>query len=200
MGLIFVLVILPKTGDRPMTPSRELLALVPVMVAVLLAAGCAGQPAFRNVTPDITAAVAPSTVVIQPTLTTCPPESGNPVPYIIINPISNFTIGDMIEITGTTNLGENVPIQYSVGHPPVPMPTPGVSEPYIPSGKVKITGIDCNEMRWSFLLDSNNLTPWFNDFIITVGTINQTTGNEFYNSTSLITHLQGSGRSWGEVG
>jgi hypothetical protein len=133
-------------------------------------------------------------LITQPVQTPCPPQSGNITPYIIINPIGNITVGDMIKITGTTNLGEKVPIQYSVGHPPVPMPTPGLSEPYIPGGKVKIDGINCTEIQWSFLLDTNNLTPWY-DFIITVGTINQTTGNEFYNSTILTTHLQRSGKS-----
>ena len=42
------------------------------------------------------------------------PESGNVVPWIIINPISNHVIGDVFEINGTTNLAGDNKIRIAV--------------------------------------------------------------------------------------
>jgi hypothetical protein len=121
-------------------------------------------------------------------------------PFITINPVSNFTIGDIFEINGTTNLDENKIIHYYVYSGVVPLPT-NVPTPnyFVTSGDIKIVRIDCNDSRWSFLVDSNNLTPWSHEFFVWVWTNNQTSSLGVHNESFLITHRPGSGRSWGEV-
>jgi len=126
----------------------------------------------------------------------CPPN--NETPHITINPISRFSVGDMIEITGTTNV-EGI-IHYSVYSPPVMLPT-NIQYPdyYVPRGEVKIVGIGCNEKKWSFIVDSNNLTPLANNFTTYVWMVNQTTHMQINKTTMIVTHREGSVKPWGEV-
>jgi hypothetical protein len=178
-----------------MLNKRSTFILIFVLVGSNLISGCISQTDTGNKTTN-TRFTIPSNV---PTLLSCPYRE-NETRYIIINPVSNFTIGEIFEINGTTNLNENEIIHYYVYSGVVPLPT-NVPTPnyFVTSGDIKIVRVDCKDSRWSFMLDSNNLTPWSHDFFIWVWTNNQSSSLGVHNEAFLITHRPGSGRSWGEV-
>jgi hypothetical protein len=177
-----------------MSYSRSFIFLICIFTVNIFLAGCISQTDVGNKTTIVqTVVTSPSPI---PTLTPCPPT--NETPHIYINPISRFSIGDMIEITGTTNV-DGI-LQYSVYSPPVTTITNApYHESYVPRGVVKIIGAECNEKKWSFIVDSNNLTSPANKFITTVRTVNETTHIEINKTTLIVTHWGGSDKPWGEV-
>jgi hypothetical protein len=96
-------------SDPPMTPHRITLALVLVMVAVLLAAGCAAECPVDILPVNSTTTVAspvPTVITkapVTPVRTICP-VSENKSSWITITPIDRIERGEAIRISGTTNV------------------------------------------------------------------------------------------------
>ena len=93
-----------------------------IVVCILITSGCVSQNKIQN-TSDISANVTYSTSVQTP----CPPISANATPYIIINPISSHNVGDVFEVTGTTNLGVDTKIFLDLSEPYLLDPGPFVT-------------------------------------------------------------------------
>ncbi|MEN6442546.1 MAG: hypothetical protein ABFC71_02185 [Methanoregula sp.] len=108
-----------------MTPSRITLGLVLVIVALLLAAGCAGQPATKTPANSTMSAVSP----VPPVVTTAPVTTlmpACPLPatgsyWIAMNPVGAARRGDEIHFSGTTNIPAgktlNLAVYESAFHP-----------------------------------------------------------------------------------
>jgi hypothetical protein len=169
--------IVPESRKRRSAPVA--VALMLVIVALLLAAGCIrGQPAFDNTTANGTAAVNPSTLITQPVQIQCPPVFGNTTPYIIINPIGHHDTGDTFEINGTTNLGVNSKILFELWEPrllelpPDRNITETATIPYqyfSISGYVKIENGSCGENFWSYTVNlPGNHAPWHREYSVSV--------------------------------
>lgn len=100
------------TDDRPMTPIRITLILVLVMVAALLAAGCAGQTSdgknMGNVPSTVLVTSIPSLKQIESPIVH---EEG--YYWIKMDPISDKYTGENFTITSTTNLsaGDEILVQ-----------------------------------------------------------------------------------------
>ncbi len=187
---------------------------IPVAVlAILLCVfipGCTSNtapapPGATTPVPVATFTPSPTTTVsVTAVQTPCPSSSSNTTPYIIINPVSHFTFGDSIEITGTTNIGYSKSIQYVVIPAAVPLPT-GVQAstyyPLLPQGVVRIIGGDCYTQTWSFILDTSNCT-WTGGLY--VGSDNLTfpngTSRKVWNITGIRVHQANGGPTWGEIG
>ena len=144
---------------------NQTLSIVLLIVGTIFIAGCISQNNWGNSTIPVT--------------TTCPP-SGNVTPYIIINPIEVHYQGDYFEINGTTNLGFNKKILYSIDRTgsATPIPVPFGSSPAfiytdgsenITYGDILIVKGECNEQKWLF---------WLN-----------TSGHEYDDSTFYIVHI-----------
>ena len=93
-----------------------------IVVCILITTGCVSQNKIQN-TSGISANVTYSTSVQTP----CPPISANATPYIIINPISSHNVGDVFEVTGTTNLGVDTKIFLDLSEPYLLDPGPFVT-------------------------------------------------------------------------
>jgi hypothetical protein len=186
---------------------------IPVAVLVILfcvfISGCTSNtapapPAATTPVPVTTFTPSPTTTTVPVTAvqTPCPSPSGNATPYIIINPVSHFTFGDSIEITGTTNIGFSKNIRYGVI--PAAMPSPIGVQPYyplLPQGDVRIIGGDCYIQTWSFILDTSNCTLTGGLY---VGSDNLTfpngTSHKVWNTTEIRVHQANGGPTWGEIG
>ena len=117
-----------------MAPSRVTLALVLVMMAVLLAAGCAGQQS-------------------------CPPQT-NKTPWIVINPISDHIAGDKLVIDGTTNLAPGTGLRimvYELERECPPM-WQHCSETFSKSGNITVKAGTCSINTWSFATNLSGYT------------------------------------------
>jgi hypothetical protein len=173
---------------------KNTMVIIYVLIGCIFLAGCISQLSTGNQT-TITQ-IPETTAIISPSGTPCPPT--NETPHININPISRFSIGDMIEITGTTNV-EGI-LHYSVYSPPhTTITNAPYHESYVPRGDVKIVGTECNEKKWSFIVDPNNLTSPANKFITYVWTVNETTHTQVNRTTLIVMHREGSVKPWGEV-
>jgi len=119
-----------------------------VLFVFLLTAGCIFSPGTTNQTGNAT-----------PSQTNCPPLPANVTPYIFINHINNFTLGDIVEINGTTNSPGplTVWVTNDWGNYAVPLYGNQTMAPrYFHVGNVTITN-DCKERKWSYMLDSRDL-------------------------------------------
>jgi hypothetical protein len=130
-----------------------------MVVCILITTGCVSQNQTRN-----TSGISANTK--NPTLvqTQCPPSSGNTTPYIYINPIATHNVGDVFEITGTTNLGVDTKIFLNLYELMLLDPGPFVTaDPYYnysgTSGYVKIQNGACGTNYWSY---SVNLAGYHN--------------------------------------
>lgn len=204
-----IILMMTQTGIKMTRTGKKILCYF-CIVCVLMTTGCISQggPGNQTIvprTPESTPVIitsgtpSPSTketpVIIGPLGTPCPPT--NETPYIIINPVRNFTLGGMLEVNGTTNIGQNKNIQYHV-YSPVRVPPLGVQyESTDISGDILITNQDCKIQNWSFVLETNNFTT-SDLFFIGVWTGNWTSPNRVYNDTILRIY-QGEGMSWGEI-
>jgi hypothetical protein len=146
---------------KSMTPSRVPLALVLMMVAVLLAAGCAGQTGGDGIsTAPHTIPLTPSTLIGQPDQTLCPMSSVNTTPYIVINPVSDHIIGDVFEINGTTNLESDSMIKIEIYQSHFYLEPKNVPHVYTGlSGNATIHRDNCGMNAWSFRTNSSVLSP-----------------------------------------
>jgi hypothetical protein len=135
--------VFPRSRQRPVHAAA---ALVIVVVTLLLAAGCAGQ---NPVSGNMTARVLPSTMSMSPVSHSCPPSENAP-PYIIINPVSTHTVGDVFDITGTTNLGTNEKILLVLIEPMSAAERPDTYEYSGPMGRVTIQKNSCGPNSWSY--------------------------------------------------
>jgi hypothetical protein len=144
----------PISSDNLMRPIIVAVALMLVIGAVLLAAGCAGQPTSANTTANNSVTVAQSILVTQPEQSTCS-ISGNTTPYIIINPTGTHNAGDVFEINGTTNLKRGERLSVFVYQSP---PSPNKKYPSEFTdvrGHTLVQQGDCTTNTWIF---SDNLT------------------------------------------
>ena len=173
---------------------NQTLSIVLLIVGTIFIAGCISQNNWGNSTIPVT--------------TTCPP-SGNVTPYIIINPIEVHYQGDYFEINGTTNLGFNKKIRYSIDRTgsATPIPVPFGSGPAfiysngsenITYGDIVIVKDQCNEQKWSFWLNTSGHEyddPTF--YIVNI----RSQDNSIYHSTSFdlrSSYLRPSGQKTGD--
>jgi hypothetical protein len=164
-------------------PVSAAVALMIELLVILLAAGCTGQPDFRNNTTNDTPITIPSVLVTQPVQTQCL-QTGNATPWIIINPINNHYIGDVFEINGTTNIGIDEKILIMIYGRPIPIPYPGVPVPLNGLyGLCKAQQGDCGINIWSYSANTSEFnTP---DYFVRVGTENWTIENTTLFSVSM---------------
>jgi hypothetical protein len=135
--------VFPRSRQRPV---HAAVALAIGIVALLLAAGCAGQ---QQVSGTMTDKVLPSTMSISPVSHSCPLSDGAP-PYIIINPVSTHTAGDVFDITGTTNLGTDEKIRFVFIEPQSAAERPDTYEYSGTMGRVTIQKNTCGPNSWSY--------------------------------------------------
>jgi hypothetical protein len=173
--------------------------MIILLMTIILVTGCLEQKDVKNTSTQITPSFTRTVPIEQTSQASCPP-SLNKTPHIVINPVSNFTLGDILEITGTTNIGESKKIHYHVASPYKTVPV-GVQSPNfgVTDGDIWITNQSCQEQTWSFILDTNNFTTWSSSFYIYMWTDNWTSPNGVRNESSIRTHFNASGRSWGEI-
>lgn len=162
-------------GDWPMTPFRTQIALLLLVAALLLAAGCAGQTGERN-TPAINPSIpTPATSLQHPNQSICPSSDGNVLPFIIINPIDKHYRGESFEINGTTNLGEGEKIYYYIDRPQEPVPV-GQPEPdlKVAEGSVPVES-GCPVQQWRLIYNSTQYYSAVNG--MSVHAMNMTVNN-----------------------
>lgn len=82
----------PNAKGSSTSEQKKALVSGSILFIFLLTAGCISSPGTMN-----------QTVNATPSQNNCPPLHSNVTPYIFINHINNFTLGDMVEISGTTN-------------------------------------------------------------------------------------------------
>jgi hypothetical protein len=166
-----------------MTPFRVPLALVLVMVAVLLAAGCAAVQTGdqSNVSGTMTTKASLSTPTSPATVYTPCPVQVNTTPWIQINPIVDHQFHENFEINGTTNLGADTKIKIRITIPPIPVPfgaPPSKTE--ITDGLINILTRDCGIQKWSYNLNGSDENLVGGPYFVTVESEN----GDVKNSTS----------------
>jgi hypothetical protein len=152
-------------SGNPMTPSRVTLALVFVMVAVLLAAGCVGQAGDgKNQTMITSPALQESPIypIVTPTVaTSCIPEK-NTTPWIRVNPISNHHVGDVFTISGTTNIDPGSVISIAIFQSSFnrcPKIAPECYNYTSIQSSVKVIEGNCGINNWSFPVNLSGIHP-----------------------------------------
>jgi len=89
-----------------------------LVAAVLLAAGCAGQPATIPPVNSTTVTVSPTPIVVTTapvtTLRTACPPPANGSYWIAINPVDEVRKGDEIHFSGTTNFPAGETLEFAV--------------------------------------------------------------------------------------
>ena len=144
-----------------MNSIRVTLVLIIIIIGMLLATGCIGQPSSGNITANTTVTVSPLVLITQPVQTHCP-SSRNITPWIIINPIGNHVIGDVFEINGTTNLGIDEKILVYVAGRVLSAPYPGVAgTTYGTNGTARIWCGDSGINSWNFSVNSSRFNTNF---------------------------------------
>ncbi|MDD5188991.1 MAG: hypothetical protein PHF57_12370 [Methanoregula sp.] len=156
-----------------------------VVVCILITSGCVSQNKTGN-TSGISANATDPTLVQTP----CPPTSGNTTPYIIIDPIATHNVGDVFEITGTTNLGVDTEIFLSLLEPMLWKMSWDETDirnyQYSgSSGYVKVQNGACGTNFWSFPI---NLSGYFNPYSYTVD-IEQESNHSVQNRTIFFLNL-----------
>jgi hypothetical protein len=122
-----------------MTPLRTTLALVLVLVAVLLAAGCVGNPGIISKTPE--------KISLQ---------TGNGTFWIKIDHISSRNMGDRFSITGDTNLPTGEEVVCEISSPVAGYTLKNASAAVT---TIQVTGRD-GDLNHTFLyIDSAELVP-----------------------------------------
>ncbi len=152
-----------------MNKNQIIVTVVLLIIGTILIAGCTFPAGSENHTNNVSVNVTTFTAAATSLQTQCP-QSGNPTPWIIINPIGNHYIGDVFEINGTTNLGINEPLLYWVSHKPYL--DRNALQPDVINGFVITHNLDCNTTLWSFLINTTEFSPGYYD--VTVGTENMT--------------------------
>jgi hypothetical protein len=149
MGLTFCF-------GKSMTPSRVPLALVLVMAAVLLAAGCSA--------PQV-----------------CPPQT-NTTPWILINPIGDHVAGDELVISGITNLPPGTGLDIWVHELYHTCPLGGHCEFFEKTGYLSVSPGTCGVNTWSFATNlsgyKTRCSGYCPGIFVDVGTQHLWAGNE----------------------
>ena len=156
----------PILPDSRRKPESVAVVLMLVMVAVLLAAGCAGQPTSSNTTANYSVTVAQSILITQPEQSTCS-ISGNTTPYIIINPTGTHNARDIFEINGTTNLKRGERLSVFVYQSP---PSPNKKYPSEFTdvrGHAIVQQGDCTMNTWIFSDNLTTLRPSLYTIVVT---------------------------------
>lgn len=101
-----------------MTPARVTIALLFMLIAVLLAAGCAGQPPTEKPATNSTVSVSGisttgTTILTTPVETACPLPSNGSF-WIKIDPVGTIKKGDRIRINGTTNIASGKTLELMI--------------------------------------------------------------------------------------
>jgi hypothetical protein len=139
-----------------MKKNHTIITLLLLIITIIFFAGCITQTNTGNDTKMI------------PTSVSCS-QQGNSEPFIIINPISIHNVGDVFEITGTTNLGIEKKIKIDVGEKRmtgVGTYMPDRNYTYTDSrGYVILNGGDCGINSWSYQL---NLTGFYGNKLYSV--------------------------------
>ncbi len=132
---------------RTITPAIFLLACV-------VFTGCIGQPALDNNMNIQSANASMFTPKITTSLTQCLPKM-NTTLWVRINPVNDHHIGDVFEISGSTNFDNNYNLSYWISRQPLRLRLP--SEIYEIRGFVKSQNRDCDFNIWSFLVNTSEL-------------------------------------------
>lgn len=161
---------------------QSIIVLISVLIGSIILAGCISQLGTGNQTTNLSGTI-PSSSIASPG-TPCVP-SENTTPYIIINPIGTHTVGDVFEITGTTNLGVDKKLKIAVDEKRLtgvgPYDMPDWNYTYTDSeGYVSMNGGDRGINSWSYQV---NLTGFHGSKLYSVNvkseqnrtTINYTT-------------------------
>lgn len=100
------------------------------------------------------------------------PSTGLTIPYIVIDPVDNHTIGDMIKVTGTTNLPVNTTLVVQAG--------PRVFTNYEPNYFFKTVQVSRgNDVNiWSVLMNTSTFSA--DDYNLTIDRVE---GSSMMNST-----------------
>jgi hypothetical protein len=142
---------------------RLIILLIGVLTISISLTGCI-SPAGNKTTNVQFSVTSPSSLQYE---TFCPPT--NETPFIIINPIDRHFFGETFEINGTTNLGGNEKLHYSVSSPDVvsamSCPTGSSSCPKsiikgshnITYGEFFVRENGDEPKQWTFLLNSTGL-------------------------------------------
>jgi hypothetical protein len=158
-----------------------------LIIGTLIATGCISKEHSKNVT--VISSLENSQKSNKSTQNSDIPSS-----WIMINPIDKHHRNETFEINGTTSLGVNEKLRYSISRYPmviaIPCPTPGYNcHPQYINGAENITygeisirndGIQVKE--WSFMLNTSDYEYyhyWSNGFILNVTSQDMT----IYNST-----------------
>jgi hypothetical protein len=140
-----------------MTPLRTTFTFLLVLTCVLIIAGCIWQQPAENRTSNISMNVTTFTPVITSVQTSCLPQK-NTTPWIAINPISDYYVGEVFEINGTTNLGADENISIDI-----------IQSYFSPKGQdyftgfhghSRIIGSDCGVNKWSISVNLSEFIPF----------------------------------------
>jgi hypothetical protein len=142
-----------------------------MVIFSILITGCVSQKSNPDTTGNIDV---PPTQVQSRCL-----QSGNTTPHIFINfPKGNHHLGDVFEINGTTNLGNDEEIDVSISGIVKSSPYPSPSSPsnLVGSfGPAKVLNITCGEKNWTYLVNTSEFNTAF--YIVDVGARNWTVRN-----------------------
>jgi hypothetical protein len=163
---------------HPLLSIRTTLALLLLIVAVLLAAGCA-QPAGDGNTVGMSTINAAALITATPSGTQTLIQCGspkNPTPGILINPIGNHFIGENIRLNGTTNLEAGQGIRISVyastcDCAPIGQNDKNGKDPLVFEQDTTVTAGVCGENIWSVSVNTSKLKA--DEYIVTAGAVNQ---------------------------
>lgn len=155
----------PGTGTYCANPARPYLQYAAILLCVMLAAGCISPiPGPGNTSPSSTTSVA-SPAPLPPTVR-CPQKTpaGNlaNASEIVINPVPDHALGDIIDFTGTTNLAAGEPLVpeiYSAEFVPCPK-GPSLPDSVNPcgagfAGNVSVALGNCGINTWSWPVDTS---------------------------------------------
>jgi hypothetical protein len=161
-----------------MSHFRVMSALILVMMAMLLAAGCV-QPAgdgntvgksTKNAAALITATQSGTQTLIQ-----CVSHN-NLTPEILVNPLGDYVIGDNFSLNGTTNLeaGQDVHISVyasSCDCAPIGQNDKTGKSPLVFEQDATVTSGVCGDNIWSVSVNTSKFPA--DEYVVTAGAVNQ---------------------------
>jgi hypothetical protein len=133
-----------------MAPFRMMSALLLLLVCVLLAAGCIGQPAADNRSNNVSVNVTTFTSSAMTVQTQCPvPVKTNSTIWLTINPIADHHLGDIFEVNGTIH-PKNLTVENAVKiYIDIGCYSPGQSV-FWPNRSAILHPSDCEVKTWSY--------------------------------------------------
>jgi len=157
---------------------RVMVALILVMMAVLLAAGCAHTSGDGNNVGTSTknaAALITSTPYGTQTLVQCGSHN-NLTPEILVNPIGDHVIGDNFSLNGTTTLEAGQGIHISVyastcDCAPIGQNDKIGEDPLVFEQDATVTSGVCGENIWSVSVNASKFRA--DEYVVTAGAVNR---------------------------